>query len=376
MPDINRLIYNSETDDWFLEAMLHCLEESGLEPGEIDNLDEFIKEFIETAVLDALPKCSTGLLQELKSTAPDMLSDWHSHQSGFERRLRQVWGRALDLLTMLLVGAVEVGGDFAERFGTTASQEQDYGVAVLMGLHARACQVGFEILTLLESGYADGAHARWRTLHEIAVVAFFLKKHGNEVAERYRLHEAIESYRAACQYREYSKALGLKPINDREFAELKSAQESLVRRFGPSFKSDYGWASDALKNKKPTFADIAREVDLDYAGPYYRLASHNVHANPKGITVKLGLGLHPRHTNVLLAGPSNAGLADPGHGTAISIVQVTVALLTTRPNFERLVMLQALSHLRDEIGEAFFESHLCVEALSHPDRGNSAGDNS
>jgi hypothetical protein len=31
-------------------------------------------------------------------------------------------------------------------------------------------------------------------------------------------------------------------------------------------------------------------------------------------------------TNLLLAGPSNAGLADPGHSTAISLTHVSVAL--------------------------------------------------
>jgi hypothetical protein len=43
---------------------------------------------------------------------------------------------------------------------------------------------------------------------------------------------------------------------------------------------------------------------LDYLRPYYKLASHNVHAQPKGILFKLGL---VQNQDILLAGPSNYG---------------------------------------------------------------------
>ncbi|WP_217430933.1 DUF5677 domain-containing protein [Sphingomonas bacterium] len=52
----------------------------------------------------------------------------------------------------------------------------------MLHLHARACQVVFEIITLMENGLADGAMARWRTLHEITVVATILAEHGEELA--------------------------------------------------------------------------------------------------------------------------------------------------------------------------------------------------
>lgn len=82
------------------------------------------------------------------------------------------------------------------------------------------------------------------------------------------------------------------------------------------------------------------------------MASHNVHANPKGVLFKLGL--QGCTDDILLAGPSNAGLADPGHLTAISLTQVTTTLLTTRPNLDRLVASRILLKLTDEIGETFW----------------------
>ncbi|NJM53745.1 MAG: hypothetical protein HC846_10380 [Blastocatellia bacterium] len=74
---------------------------------------------------------------------------------------------------------------------------------VLLSLYARACLVSSEILVLLKAGFPDGSHARWRTLHEIAVVAMFIEKHGKEVAERYLLHEYVEDYKGAMQHQKY-----------------------------------------------------------------------------------------------------------------------------------------------------------------------------
>ncbi len=39
----------------------------------------------------------------------------------------------------------------------------------LLMLHARTCLVASELETMIRCGYADGAAARWRTLHEMAV---------------------------------------------------------------------------------------------------------------------------------------------------------------------------------------------------------------
>jgi hypothetical protein len=102
-------------------------------------------------------------------------------------------------------------------------------------------------------------------------------------------------------------------------------------------------------------ADIEADVGLDYMRPYYKMASNNVHANPQGILFKLGL--IPEIGDILLTGPSNLGLTDPGHCTAISLLQITTNLLTTaEPNMDRIVILQILSALTNEIGEAFYKA--------------------
>ena len=78
---------------------------------------------------------------------------------------------------------------------------------ILFSLHGRACQVAEEVVCLLSNGFADGAMARWRTLHEIAAVGCLIRDHGDELAERYEQHQVIEAWKAALQYQRHRKRL-------------------------------------------------------------------------------------------------------------------------------------------------------------------------
>jgi hypothetical protein len=323
---------------------------------------EILDKAIQEALGEALPEVSDILLKALKSEATSMLKKQRAERSRFENNLRKEWGKALDLLEMLLAIVLESGGDFNEEFRPVASVENDYVFEVLTRIHARGCQIGAEVLTLLKSGFADGAHARWRTLHELAVVAFFVQKYGNDVAERYLLHEFIESYKAANEYHTYAEFLPEGAPSDEDLSELENIREQLLNRFGRSFKNKYGWAASVLNIDDPNFDQIEQDVGLAHERPYYRLASHNVHANPKGITFKLGL--FPNQ-ELLLAGPSIIGLADPGHGIIRSLLRITSTLLITRPNLDRLAIVQVMNKLEEEIGTALIDTHYRLEKDAH-----------
>ena len=137
------------------------------------------------------------------------------------------------------------------------------------------------------------------------------------------------------KHRQHAEAINDEPISEKEFDEFKAEQNKLVARFGESFKKNYGWAASALGKERPTIVDIEESVDLKHLRPYYGMASDNTHANAHGAYYRLGSSLETNE--VLLAGPSNMGLANPGHSTAISLCQVTTALLTTKPNLDSLV---------------------------------------
>ncbi|MGE5653343.1 MAG: DUF5677 domain-containing protein, partial [Bacillota bacterium] len=217
-------------------------------------------------------------------------------------------------------------------------------------LHARACQVTSEILTLLRNGFADGAMARWRTLHEIAAVSLFIGEHGDDVAERYLLHEVEESRRAAHQYQQYIDRLGYEPYSQQVLEELDQECERLEERFGAAFRGEYGWAWEQLRPKKPSMFLIEQASGIEHLRPFYRMASHNVHANPKGVMFKHGL---VDESKVLLAGASNFGFADPAQNAAISLMQVTSSLARLDSTLDTVVVTKLMHTLSLEIGDTF-----------------------
>jgi len=321
----------------------------------LSNLPELIE-----SSLDNL--CGRVLL-ELYRRWPSEARAQAREMSRFTKRLADQWKRPLGLLAMILAVSQELGSNANAALRETASPDEPYLIESLTRLHARACQISAEVLSLLRGGFADGAMARWRTLHEIAVISFFVAEHGEGVAEQYVLHQVCESYRAALEYRKFEQRLGADPFPGEELESLRRSRDELVGRFGHAYYGKNGWAASALKIQDPTFANIESATKIDHLRPYYRMASHNVHANPKGVFFKLGL---LQENEVLLAGPSDAGLADPGEMTAISLNQVTVALLGLRPTLDNLAGLRTMGRLVQECITAFAD----VQSAHSSDKGS------
>jgi len=313
-------------------------------------------------LLDALPDAIASAVTAQADLAYDyllhrtasMLRDGRGIRRGFEKRLYKRWRRGIDLLDAYLMIAAEAGEAFNRTYREEAARTDDHLFEALIRLQARAVQVGREVLSLLCAGFADGGHARWRTAHEIAVVANFLKSRGRETARRYLEHQVVESYKAMMQYEEYADRLQYEHYSAEEYSHAKSLKESLCARYGEEFQGQYGWAAAALCKRNPRFFDIEQASGMDHLRPYYRMASHNVHAGAKGIMFRLGVsdGL-----DLLLAGPSNQGLADPADGVARSVMQATVPMLVTRPDIDNLATAKIMMRYVTEIGEAFLEAH-------------------
>jgi uncharacterized protein DUF5677 len=313
--------------------------------------DEFAKR-LPGLIEELTDKVSTRMLAELKRRWPKQSLVERHRQAGFRKRLYDRWKAGLELLNMLLTICLELGADINEDLsGSDDFAKQRHLADVLRRSHARACQIGAEILALLHGGFADGAMARWRTLHEVAVTASFIAEHGEELAERYVLHQAVESKRAADDYQRCQPRLGYEPLHPKELAVIQASFDKVITRFGKNFgKGQYGWAAHHLKKAQPTFAQIEAAAKVDHLRAHYRMASHNVHANPKGVFFKLGL--RPE-TPLLLAGPSDTGLADPGHGAAISLTHVTAVFAMLEPSLDVNVVVRVIADLTKEIGDAF-----------------------
>lgn len=322
---------------------------------------------------ETLPGEAKALLATLNDRAPAMLRERRAELKGFERRLQRTWKQPLDRLEELLVIAAETGQLFSAGWPWAESRDADLVFEVVRRLQARACQVGEEVLALLKAGFPSGAHARWRAIHETAVTAHFIVKHGKDTAERYLLHEHVEAYEARKAYQEHAKALKQRPYGKAELAEMDSIYTALVKQYGEAFKGQYGWAAAALGKQDGRFGfkQIEKDVGLDHWRPYYKMASHPVHANPKSIT--FSLALRPRQ-KLLLTGPSNLGLTDPGHSAAISVHQMTSAMLGLRPGVEARLVTQMMGQLVDEIGEAFLAAQKAVLKKGRAARKRRAAD--
>src|SRR2546427_402558 len=82
------------------------------------------------------------------------------------------------------------------------AKKNRYKNEVIHQLYGRACRTMSEIERLLSGGYADGALARWRTLHEIYIISEIISSGNDDLAERYLAHEIVENRRAHKVYEE------------------------------------------------------------------------------------------------------------------------------------------------------------------------------
>jgi hypothetical protein len=315
-----------------------------------------------------LRKMDGGLNALIRSIVEEVSGDvlkslhatWRSHArsqtrdlTSFKKGMRTRWGNAIDRLRMSLTVARDLGSSANTCLRKDPEEPLGRLGDVLTRLHARACQITDEVTCLLAGGFADGAIARWRTLHEIAVVASFLRESGEQLARRYTEHEIIESYRAATEYQQCSERLGFERMSDEEYEEITQARERLLQSYGSEFDSPYGWAAEALGNKRPTLRHIEEAAGMDHLRAHYRMASHNIHANSKGAFFRLGI---VREARLLLAGPSDAGLGEPGQSSAISLMQVTAAVSLLRTDLDAIIGLTVLSRLTEETIALFQEA--------------------
>jgi hypothetical protein len=350
------MTFEEEIAQTLLEKIAQIAIERHLSEEEINNLiDVSLKEVF----TDGIKTMSDGMVSRLMQQIPEMIEQERERRSAFEQRLHACWNKALDLFDATVILTREAGDRFLKKYQAQVAEEEKPLFGALIEIHMHACQTAAAISVLLKSGFARDALARQRTLHELAVVASILKEHGPSLAERFLAHEAIETCAAAEQYEQWYLRLGHEPPDPDNLAKLQAERARLCQRFGENFKNKYGWAAQiVVESKKPTFEALEKAAGLDHLRPYYRMASYGDHATAKGMMFDIGI-LRPDAEDArgLLAGASNAGLADPGHSSLISLHQCTAALLVSKTDIEGVASLQTLQSFVDKAGQAFLEVH-------------------
>jgi len=328
---------------------------------EADPTGAFLTDVLQHALTTSISATVPAVVQLLEMATPDLLKSRRKIRRGFQRRLRTYWGAALDRLEVIVHAFWEYGVAFIDEATEDPSLLDDPTFTALVRLQARASRVALEIWTLLRSGLPDGAQARWRTLHEIAVTAQVLTDHHPDAAHRYLAHEELREIRRAELAHHHGAYAPDQALSEGEVAELAAMRQELEAEFGDGFASDYGWAALALQKKRPTFADLETAADLSIARALYDVASAQIHAGADGLRAIGLLG----EEDSLPAGWSNAGLEDPGRHTVESVVLLVLASMRFRPTVARLISVGVLTELAHSCQTAFADG---AERLSAAER--------
>lgn len=365
-------------DGALVEALVgHLLADGGsdnleLEGAALDGLpDDFVIQFddgdvadLERIIADFKESLPELLRQSARTASEAMLrqykrswSEWRPHAAAemdrFKSNLEARWGKGFDLLRMLIELSRDQGVAFHRRAGRSRSTRRVHINTALTHLHSRALQIASEIMALMEGGFADGAIARWRTLHEVTCVAMVLADGGDELAERYLLHEIVEARKALGQYERCSAALGYAPFSAREARRIERDYDAVMARFGRDFGGDYGWVAGHLGISRPNFCHIEEAAGRAMMRSHYKMASQNVHAGAKGIAHRLS-AFESGYSGI--AGASNVGFVEPGQNLGLSLLHFTMLLLPQGWTLDSIALMTALVDLQGEIAPALARS--------------------
>ena len=330
-----------------------------------DDEDAAEIERISSKIVDSIP----DIVDKLSKTtaermALDFADEWRSMRyieerdlRGFRDRLEDRWGDGLDALRVLLEVSRQLGEQALERLSSSKARKGKIVRSALIQLHVRACQISAEIIVLLENGFADGALARWRTLHEITVVCLLLSDGDDELSRRYLDHEFVESKKAMDRFLIDHESLGFRRPAKREIESVNRAYQRVLSKYGPRFRHEYGWASAVINIERPRFIDLQIAAGKGAMHSHYKMASYSVHATSKALTSRIGTIYSDSH---VIAGASNAGLEEAGVKLASSLALVTYTLPSKAQRIDNAIGLLAIANLRDSAIAALLKADMLL----------------
>lgn len=230
----------------------------------------------------------------------------------FLARQDQKWGKAFVASDALYICVIESAESYRDYVMETHGQEISYLYHALANIHGRALQIYAEIMCLNKNGYADGAYARWRSLYELSVIAVFISKYGEKVAEAF----------------------------------VKSADTN--------DRNEWARAAECFENSRKRripFSDIRDESGLgtEEWNKEYAFVNKLVHASSQGTMYRMGADT----SKVVPVGRSDIGMAVPAIQSAISLVQITTCFFTVFSHGESKVAVLTFRKWIERITEYY-----------------------
>ena len=287
---------------------------------------------------------SLKMFEYLDEAKEEVLKEHYENLDAFRERLFTTWESPIKRLDALIYGCTEISDEVNSDYRTSPGI-RSAKLNIATRLHARAVQVSCEISHLLKGGFADGAMARWRTLHETTAILIFIAEGDEDLAKRFTDFQSVQRRKAANRYNKYSEELGFTSFSPEDLSRFDLERNDIVDKYEAGFGNELGWAAKAL-GKEPgartriNFSDIEEFVELDFLRPHYGFANQYIHAGIDSIGFKLGTSLSNK--DLLLCGPSNEGLLEPIQCTSLSLIQATQAIISVSPSDQRLFYSAAL----------------------------------
>lgn len=343
------------------------------------NLDELIDKSLETLrkefigsddefdkkVNEKLPNIIESLEEIFKEGLikfynEKILSEIRNKEQKFKDRLYDDYKVGFDFLQIFIDINKYCGKRVLKELEDLAQNKHSLKRSLLFRLQARACQVATEIQTLLRYGYPDGAHARWRTLHELSVTFLILFENSEEISEMYFDYYVIENEKRAQEFEKHHHRINWPPLDENELKRLRTRKEELLNKYGTEYGLNYGWTLKLLPKKDRNFKSLEKLANLDYMRPFFAWANNNIHSGIGGLTSRLGQIDQKINSYLVFTGPTYYGLADPAQFTSSSLCMITCKLLSLYEDLESQIFVTLLLELDSKMKTSFFE---CQEKI-------------
>jgi hypothetical protein len=319
------------------------------------------------AATEAMPILSGQVAARLHQTKPELMAELTKDRQLLVAEIEKRWGRALATYEAVAYATYELGAALHVARHSTENQdaatdhngdETGISVNIISLLHGRACTVAAEVLCLLRGGFADGAAARQRTLHELAVVINLITR-DVDLAHRYADYAIVEQREDMRTYQRHAEALGRAPFPQVDVDRLEAQYEEVLQRRGERFGKWNQWAAPLFPGRTQiTFVMLEEKAQLAHFRPYYRHANHAVHAGPRAAVLNLHRDNYP--WTIGAGARVNVDIAEIGHAALVSLLQCTAPLVTDLPEasgrLDFLLQVQVLQRLTEDAGLAFYRA--------------------
>ncbi len=305
-----------------------------------------ITRLLASIVSETVESSADEAVTRLRKNHRKIVSKWRDELFARAEETTKSWTNCLDSMEL----AITQASICSEEFESLQPQRSDPKFLAISGLLDESVGIAEEILLLLRNGFASGAYARWRSLHERAILALFVSRSSRTTAKRFLDHEAVKSLELLSEAQRFCELTGVPPLPSEWLRTQEENAQRMIERYGADFVGKYAWAKLALAKVFPTrkggvtFNELVQACGLNFMRSPYGLASHAVHATPVSVRAWID-------TRWLVT------LAEPAANTLISLTQCADAANMYAPFLMRRIVNGANQTISEEAVLQIFEAY-------------------